>query len=227
MDATKHYKIRVPMDKISALRDDKSNNRMSNENKMNTLSLKSFTNYSQRLQSLLKESDWSNVSVLAEALLDCWKNGRQVFLCGNGGSAGNANHLANDFLYGISKSKGNALRVTALSANGSVMTCLANDEGYEHIFSHQLAVLGQKGDILIALSGSGNSPNIIKVLEEANEMEVISFAILGFTGGKAKELASTAIHFPVEDMQLSEDLQIIMGHMLMQWLYKNKGKVVK
>lgn len=192
-----------------------------------SLSLDSFREYSQRLQSVLEEADWSNVLVLAEALLNCWKSGRQVFLCGNGGSAGNANHLANDFLYGISKSKGHALRVTALSANGSVLTCLANDEGYEHVFSHQLAVLAQKDDVLITLSGSGNSPNILKVLEQASEMGVNSFAILGFTGGKAKELANTAVHFDVNDMQLSEDLQLVVGHMLMQWLFENRDRVIQ
>lgn len=185
----------------------------------------SFLEYSQRLQAVLAGADWTGVGHLAEALHDCWRSDRQVFLCGNGGSAGNAIHLANDFLYGISREKGFALRVTALPANSSVLTCLANDEGYEHIFSHQLAVLAKENDVLIAFSGSGNSPNIIKALEQAREMGVRSFAVLGYSGGKAKQLADVAIHFPVEDMQISEDMQLVVGHMLMQWLYKNKALV--
>jgi len=188
-------------------------------------SVRPFSEYSDRLRAVLAATDWSGVAQLGEELLDCWKTRRQVFLCGNGGSAGNAIHLANDFLYGISRQKGSALRVTALPANSSVLTCLANDEGYEQIFSLQLAVLANRGDVLIALSGSGNSPNIVKVLEQAREMGVKTYAILGYTGGRAKELADVPLHFPVDDMQISEDLQLIAGHMVMQWLYKNKALV--
>lgn len=181
-----------------------------------------FAAYSTRLQEVLKNADWSPVERLAGELLDCWRSGRQVFLCGNGGSAGNAIHLANDFLYGISKTAGSGLRVTALPANAAVLTCLANDLGYDEIFSSQLAVLARKGDLLIALSGSGNSPNILKALEEARATGMKSYAILGYSGGKARALADESIHFAVDDMQISEDMQLVVGHMLMQWLYANR-----
>jgi D-sedoheptulose 7-phosphate isomerase len=102
------------------------------------------------------------------------------------------------------------------------MTCLANDVGYEHVFSEQLAVQAEAGDLLIVLSGSGNSPNILCALEKAKAMGVKSYAVLGFTGGKSKQLADVAIHFPVDDMQIAEDMQLIVGHMLMQWLYTNR-----
>jgi D-sedoheptulose 7-phosphate isomerase len=170
------------------------------------------------LQEVLATNDWSKVSLLASDMLECWREKRQVFLCGNGGSAGNAIHLANDFLYGVAKKTGGGIRVQALSANPAVMTCLGNDVGYEHIFSEQLAVQAQAGDVLIALSGSGNSSNIVRTIEQAKGMGVKSYAVLGFSGGKCKELADVAIHFPVNDMQLSEDLQLVVGHMLMQWL---------
>jgi len=178
--------------------------------------------YSSRLQGVLASSDWSNVNLLAQDMLRCWQEKRQVFFCGNGGSAGNAVHLANDFLYGIAKKTGGGLKVQALSANSAVMTCLANDIGYESIFSEQLAVQAQAGDLLIALSGSGNSPNIVRVIEQAKAMNVKSYAILGFTGGKCKEIADVPIHFPVNDMQIAEDMQLIVGHMMMQWLYSNR-----
>lgn len=178
--------------------------------------------YSSRLQDVLASSDWSGVNLLAQDMLRCWQQKRQVFLCGNGGSAGNAVHLANDFLYGIAKKTGAGLRVQALSANPAVMTCLANDVGYEFIFSEQLAVQARDGDLLIALSGSGNSPNIVRVIEQAKAMNVKSYAILGFTGGKCKDLADVPIHFPVNDMQIAEDMQLIVGHMMMQWLYLNR-----
>lgn len=186
------------------------------------LSDNTFTAYSTRLQQVLATADWSTVALLANDMLKCWKNKNQVFLCGNGGSAGNAIHLANDFLYGVAKQHGAGIKTLALSANSAVMSCLGNDLGYEHIFSEQLAVQGQPGDLLIALSGSGNSPNIVRAIEQADRMQVKTYAILGFGGGKCKDLADVAIHFPVDDMQIAEDLQLIVGHMLMQWLYANR-----
>jgi len=178
-----------------------------------------FKDYSVRLNSVLHSFEWVSVEPLAQAVEKCWRDGRQVFLCGNGGSAGNAIHLANDYLYGIAKETGKGLKVQALPANSAVMTCLANDVGYNSIFSEQLAVLGQSGDLIICLSGSGNSPNILKVLDQAKKMGIQSCAILGFSGGKAKELADIPVHFPVDDMQIAEDLQLVVGHMLMQYLY--------
>lgn len=180
-----------------------------------------FSDYSKRLSQVMANSDWSGVAELAQAMQTCWREGRDVYFCGNGGSAGNAVHLANDYLYGIAKRTGGGMRVHALSANPAVITCLANDTGYENIYSEQLAVFGRPGDLLVALSGSGNSPNIVNVLKQASASGVKSFAILGYTGGECKELADVAIHFPVDDMQIAEDLQLIIGHMLMQWLCLN------
>lgn len=181
-----------------------------------------FRDYAHRLSNVLAEADWSGVAELADDLLRCWQGGHQVFLCGNGGSAGNAIHLANDFLYGIAKRTGAGMRVSALSANPAVLTCLANDVGYAEIYSEQLAVQARAGDVLITLSGSGNSPNIVQAILQAKKMGVKSYAILGYDGGKSKNLADVALHFAVSDMQISEDLQLIVGHMLMQWLYGNR-----
>lgn len=180
-----------------------------------------FADYAGRLQAVLQSSDWRGVEQLARELADCWRDGRQVFLCGNGGSAGNAIHLANDLLYGVSKAFGSGLRASALPANPAVLTCLANDVDYASIFSMQLAVQARRDDVLIALSGSGNSPNIVKALEQATAMGVKTYAILGYSGGKARALAGVPIHFPIDDMQISEDMQLVVGHMVMQWLYQN------
>ena len=181
-----------------------------------------FTGYADRLSGVLSTSDWSGVSLLAKDIRQAWLTGHQVFFCGNGGSAGNAIHLVNDYIYGVAKRTGGGIRAVALSANPAVMTCLANDVGYDAIYSEQLAVLANAGDILVVLSGSGNSPNILQVLKQATAMKVKSYAILGFSGGKAKELADVPIHFPVNDMQIAEDLQLVVGHMLMQWFYENR-----
>jgi D-sedoheptulose 7-phosphate isomerase len=182
----------------------------------------SFAGYADRLGKVLSSSDWSGVASLAKDMHAAWTGGHQVFLCGNGGSAGNAVHLANDFIYGVAKRTGGGIRALALSANPAVMTCLANDVGYDRIYCEQLAVHGREGDLLIALSGSGNSSNIVSVLERARSMSIKSYAILGYDGGRSKELADVAIHFPVNDMQIAEDMQLIVGHMLMQWLYDQR-----
>ena len=184
----------------------------------NRLNPSPIRDYLGRALSALRPETELQLEKLVTALLDAWANDRNVFLCGNGGSAANAVHLANDFLYGLGVRKGKGLKVEALSANSAVVTCLANDLGYEHIFSAQLHVKGAPGDVLIALSGSGNSSNIIKAIELANAIGMKTFAILGFSGGKCKDLAQISLHFPVDDMQIAEDLQTVVGHICMQRL---------
>jgi len=176
------------------------------------------TDYASSLSRILEAFDWTPVVAMAGSLQRAWLERRQVFLCGNGGSAANAIHLANDFIYGISRENGAGIRATALPANQAIVTCLANDVGYEAIFSRQLKALGSPGDLLIVFSGSGNSPNILRALETANGMGMETHAILGFSGGTAKSLAAHPIHFAIDDMQMAEDLQMIVGHMLMKML---------
>lgn len=182
-----------------------------------------FLNYNLRLQSVLNSIIWDKAVLLAQDVRNCWATDKQIFLCGNGGSAANAIHIANDFLYGIAtrtKSK-RGLKVIALPANQSVLTCLGNDIGYENIFSYQLSSLGRENDLLIALSGSGNSPNIVNAILEAKRIGMRSYALLGFRGGRCKNIVDVPLHFPVDDMQISEDIQLIIGHMVMQWLKDN------
>lgn len=162
------------------------------------------------------------VSLLAHSLYRAWEENNSIYLCGNGGSAGNAIHLTNDLLYGAGLCYGKGLCVEALSANSAVLTCLANDVGYEYIYSEQLKVKAKRNDILIVLSGSGNSPNVVKALEIGNAIGMRTFAILGFSGGHCKSLAEVPIHFEIDDMQIAEDLQLIVGHICMQWLSKQK-----
>lgn len=174
-------------------------------------------NYVQRLNAV--EYDYKTILRAGEHLLEAWKRGRQVFLCGNGGSAANAIHIANDLFYGAAKNTGKpGIASHALTANQAIVLCLANDFSYEEIFSEQLRAQGRSGDILIALSGSGNSENIVRAIHAARGIGMTSIAILGYSGGKCKGLADIPIHFAVDDMQISEDAQLIVGHMLMQWL---------
>jgi len=189
---------------------------------MNSVQMRDHVkSYSERLSRALELDAMEDVPALGEALRKAWREGRNIYLCGNGGSAGNAIHIANDLIFGAGLKNGGGLRVEALSANPAVLTCLGNDIGYEHIYAEQVRVKGNPGDVLIVLSGSGNSPNVIKALEKGNELGLKTFAILGYSGGRCKEVAQHSIHFEIDDMQISEDLQLIVGHMCMQWLCDN------
>jgi len=178
-----------------------------------------FEEYAARLSSVLSNYDWTPVEKLAAKIFECWGSRKQVLICGNGGSAGNAIHLANDFLYGIASGVTHpGLRVEALPANSAVLTCLANDIGYEEVFAEQVRVKGNQDDLLIVLSGSGNSENIVRALDAAKSIGMTTCGILGYSGGSCLSRVDIAIHFPIDDMQISEDTQLIVGHMCMQYL---------
>jgi D-sedoheptulose 7-phosphate isomerase len=178
--------------------------------------------YVAKLSLAMAQEAMDEVPVLGAALRQAWRDGRSIFLCGNGGSAGNAIHLANDFLYGVGvNDRRGGLHVEALCANAAVLTCLANDLGYDLIYSEQLRVKAQADDVLIVLSGSGNSANVVNALETGNLIGMKTFAIVAFSGGRCKAIAQHPIHFELDDMQIAEDLQLIIGHLCMQWLCAN------
>lgn len=175
--------------------------------------------YVDKLATTLKLIDSSQIATLVEILVKMMTDNGTLYICGNGGSAANAMHLANDFTFGISPS-GDAMKVEALTANSSVITCLANDIGYENIFSHQLKVKASHYDVLLVLSGSGNSQNVIQAVLQAKKIGMPTVAILGFSGGQIKELVDLPIHIQVMDMQIAEDSQLIIGHIVMQSLFR-------
>ena len=199
-----------------------------------TLALSSFglraRDYLDRLNSCFSGVILDQIETMAHDLRAAWVEGRQVYICGNGGSAANAMHMANDFHYGIGACgpgpKLPGLRVEALPANAGLITCLANDTGYANIYSHQIEVKGRPGDLLIVLSGSGNSANVVKALETSKRMGLRSYAILAFSGGQCLDLADVPIHFQIDDMQIAEDTQLVVGHLCMQWLNTNKPKQI-
>jgi D-sedoheptulose 7-phosphate isomerase len=182
-----------------------------------------FQDYASKLTNALARQDWQSATVLVNELAAAWREGRRVFICGNGGSAANAIHWANDFLYPVAKSGGKGIKMSALPANVSVLTCLANDIGYDNVFAAQLATEADPRDVLIVLSGSGNSPNVVKALEQARVSKMKSFALLGYSGGACKDLADVVLHFPIDDMQVVEDMQLIVGHMLLQALCQTQN----
>ena len=186
--------------------------------------------YLNRLNSCFSGVILDQIEAMARDLRDAWVEGRQVYICGNGGSAANAMHMANDFHYGIGACgpgpKLPGLRVEALPANAGLITCLANDTGYANIYSHQIEVKGRPDDLLIVLSGSGNSANVVRALEASKRMGLRSYAILAFSGGQCLDLADVPIHFQIDDMQIAEDTQLVVGHLCMQWLNTNKPKQI-
>lgn len=182
-------------------------------------------NYLNKLSDAFSKIETSKIDVLYDDLMSCWKQKKNVFFCGNGGSAGNAIHIVNDYIYGIAKETGKGLSAYALSANTSVMSCLANDTGYQNIFSEQLAVHAKKNDLLIVLSGSGNSSNIIKAIDKARELGVRSHSVVAYDGGYAKDKSDNCIHLPINDMQIAEDSQLIIFHMIMQKFYEERKSV--
>lgn len=184
----------------------------------------SVTEYKQNLDNVWNSLKIDDIESLSRGLFNAWLNRSNVFLCGNGGSSANANHLANDLVYGINPN-GIGMNVHSLCANSAINLCLANDVGYENVFSHQLRSLGKNGDVLIVFSGSGNSPNIVKALHEAKTLGITSYAMLGFDGGECLKLADNTIHFKINDMQISEDFQMIIGHILMKELTKRISEI--
>jgi len=151
------------------------------------------------------------VTVIAEA----FKKGNKVLFCGNGGSAADAQHLAAEFS-GRFYTDRDALPAEALHANSSYITAVANDYGYENVYSRLLKGIGQKGDILIGLSTSGNSPNIIKALEMAHSKGMITIGLTGASGGKMKELCQYLINVPSADTPRIQESHILIGHIICQ-----------
>ncbi len=201
-------------------------NKKSEKNSSLLFFKKSAKSYLDSLYGSFDEKILEAINDLSESLIQAWINKRQVFICGNGGSGANAMHIANDLFYGVGACGSEpiipGLRVEALTTNTAIMTCLANDTGYENIFSNQLIVKANKKDLLIVLSGSGNSSNVVHALATARELGMHSYAIVAFEGGRCKKLADQAIHFPINDMQIAEDTQLIIGHLCMQWLNTHK-----
>lgn len=187
-----------------------------------------FDDYFKKLSCYFNSEILISIERLAEDLTKIWESKNQLFICGNGGSAANAIHIANDLHYGLAqsvKSQKYGMKSDALPANTAIITCLANDTGYENIFSNQLRVKASKNDLLVVLSGSGNSENIVNALKVSNEIGLNNYAVLGFDGGECKKIAKNIIHVPVSDMLVSEDIQMIIFNICFQWIVKKMNSI--
>jgi D-sedoheptulose 7-phosphate isomerase len=143
---------------------------------------------------------------------------RQVFIAGNGGSAATASHMANDMAKGVAEVGGRGLRAIALSDNVPLITAIANDKSYSEIFADQLLALGQPGDVLIVISGSGNSANIVRAVKVAQEMEIATMALLGMGGGQVAKMADASIVVPSDDYGPIEDVHMVLDHLVTAYM---------
>lgn len=180
--------------------------------------------YIHGLKHVLDHVPLNAIDDVIQAIEQARDEQRQVFIIGNGGSAATASHMMNDLCKGALSHKGDApwprLRVIALTDNVPLMTAWANDTDYRHIFSEPLRNLAQRGDVLIAISASGNSPNIIAAAEAAKQIGVKVIGLIGFGGGKLAKLADVSFVVPSDGYGPVEDAHMILDHIITGYLYE-------
>ena len=184
--------------------------------------------YFEYLHNLLNKLDPGAISAFVDELEDAHKNGNTVYVIGNGGSAATASHMANDIGVDVYKKSGipQAFRILALTDNNSVMTAIANDEGYDNLFLNQLKIHYRTGDKLIAISASGNSLNLVKAAEWVRGKKGKVIGLLGFDGGKLKNICDIVINVetPKNEYGPVEDIHLIIDHFVATWLQYKRAK---
>ncbi len=170
-------------------------------------------NFSEHLHVIQKvsESCAQDIAVVGQLMVDVLTQGGTIYWCGNGGSAADSQHLAAE-LVGRFKGDRRALRSAALSTDSSVLTCVANDYSYDAIFSRQIEALGRSGDLLVGISTSGNSSNVLKAFEAAKKLGLHTVGLLGKDGGKAKAMADHSIVIPSNATARIQESHILIGH---------------
>jgi D-sedoheptulose 7-phosphate isomerase len=180
----------------------------------------------ERVGRELERVNPADVKALADAIYGCYETGRTVFLCGNGGSGSNASHFCEDLGKGtlrredFDNDRKKRLRVQSLTDNTPYILAWGNDEGFDRIFVEQLKNLANPGDLLIAISGSGNSPNVLRAVEWANDHDVKTFGCTGFSGGKLRALAQQNLHVPLDDMGIVESIHLAAFHWVVDDLHR-------
>jgi len=168
--------------------------------------------YLLAVQDVLAHLDHEVVDRMIDVIWRGYEEGRTLFVFGNGGSAALASHFACDIGKGTVAGRAKRLKTIALTDNVALITAWANDKAYEEIFSEQLESLAEKGDIALAISGSGNSPNVIRGLQAGRRLGVQTLALTGFAGGRAKTLADLCLIVPSDSMQHIEDAHLCATH---------------
>jgi D-sedoheptulose 7-phosphate isomerase len=182
-----------------------------------------------RVGEELRKLDSTQVQRLSDAIFACYEKRRLVFVIGNGGSGSNASHFCEDLGKGtirredFDNDKKKRLRILSLTDNTPYILAWGNDEGFDRVFVEQLKNLAQEGDLLIAISGSGNSPNILRAVDWANRNGLTTFGCTGFSGGKLKNLAHHNFHVALDDMGIVESIHLTAFHWIVDNLHARIG----
>jgi len=190
------------------------------------LTPKQFLN---RVAEELDRIDPEQIKALSAAIFHCYQTGKTVFVIGNGGSGSNASHMAEDLgkctlrREDYDNDAKRRLRILSLTDNTPYILAWANDEGFDRVFAEQLKNLAGRGDMLIAISGSGNSPNILKAVEWANRHGLLTFGCTGFSGGKLQQMAQKNLHVPLDDMGIVESIHLTAFHWVVDDLHRRIG----
>ena len=178
--------------------------------------------YLGRLHAELDRVDREEIRQMSDLLFEAWRNGRFVFVFGNGGSACTASHLAEDLGKNclseedLRNAAGRRLKILSLTDNVGWITALANDLAYDQIFVQQLAHYASPGDLAIAISGSGNSPNVLAAVDWANEHGLVTFGLTGYDGGKLRQRQKAGLHVPLDDMGMVESIHSCVTHWVVE-----------
>jgi phosphoheptose isomerase len=181
-----------------------------------------FDAYADEMARAAKSVEPAMLEIAAATLVEAYLRGARVFSCGNGGSASIANHMQCDHVKGIRTATDLSPHVLSLSANVELLTAIANDTGYENIFVYQLQSQSEPGDVLLAVSSSGRSPNIVRALTWAREQGLQTIAVTGFDGGAAREAAEISVHVDCTNYGIVEDLHQAIMHALAQYIRQSR-----
>lgn len=183
--------------------------------------IKDIQEYLALEAKILAQLDVKQIDAALNLLDETRQRKGRIYICGNGGSAATASHFQNDFNKGVSEYIEVPFRFHCLNDNVATLMAIANDIGYAEVFRFQLRGVMEPGDILVAISGSGNSKNVLNAVEYAKAQGCQVIGVTGFTGGRLKELCDVSLHAPVMSMQVTEDIHMIFDHLMMSVFYRH------
>ena len=187
--------------------------------------------YMSRLNAELDRTPREPIQRLADAIYKCWEDGKFVFIIGNGGSGSNSSHFCEDLGKSTLDRKDftndavKRLKVLSLTDNTPYILAWGNDEGFDRVFVEQLKNFASPGDVLVAISGSGNSPNILNAVEWANRHDLVTWGITGYSGGKLQSLAKKNLHVPLDDMGIVECVHLTVFHWILNDIHGRINRI--
>lgn len=186
----------------------------------NSLQAEYFKGYCQYVQKLISGIDVESVKRIVDCFLEARRNDKTIYFAGNGGSASTASHFAQDMAEVGRKIKGKGFRTQSITDNISALTAISNDYSYDRVFSLQMQYNFDPGDVLVVISASGNSPNVIKAVELAKERGGLTVALVGFDGGRLAQICDHVVHIQSEKGEYGpvEDIHLILNHMIVSYL---------